>query len=299
MTYDGCNKAQAKIKQTMKARAKNPILLLALIISLGFILASQAMADGVIHYIIGYVRDTAGNPVVGLSVTGDDYVGDDLPFIPTDANGNYLVDGGTEGNYQLKISCDQLAARGFACIAPVAVSISSEYTEVNFILTPALFQVTNAFILPRGNVGMAYNAQLGAIGGQEPYSWQLAAGSTNLPPGLSLNSSGLISGTPLTNYASSLKVQVMDANFMVTNKSLSIIINPKPVLSAPLWITNRFLLRLTGATNQNYTIQMTTNLSFNNWTSLLITNNLRTNSFIVADPRATNQARFYRVLIGP
>ena len=146
---------------------------------------------------------------------------------------------------------------------------------------------------------MAYNAQLGAIGGQEPYSWQLAAGSTNLPPGLSLNSSGLISGTPLTNYASSLKVQVMDANFMVTNKSLSIIINPKPVLSAPLWITNRFLLRLTGATNQNYTIQMTTNLSFNNWTSLLITNNLRTNSFIVADPRATNQARFYRVLIGP
>ncbi len=283
----------------MKTLIKFPILLIALIISLGFILANHAMADGVIHYIIGYVRDNAGNPVVGLSVTGDDYVGDDLPFIPTDTDGNYLVDAGTEGNYELKISCDQLAARGFACIGAVAVSVSGEYTEVNFILNPTLFQVTNSFMMPRGNVGMAYSAQLGAIGGQEPYSWQLAAGSTNLPPGLSLNSSGLISGTPLTNYVSSIKVQVTDANSIVTNKPLSIIINPRPVLSAPIWVTNRFSLRLTGATNQNYTIQVSTNLSYNNWTSLLTTNNLRTNSFIVTDLRATNRARFYRVLIGP
>ena len=229
----------------MKTQVKNPILLFALIISLGFILTDRAMADGVIHYIQGYVQDTDGNPVVGLSVTGDDYVGDDLPYIPTDSDGNYLVDAGTEGNYELKISCDQLTARGFACINPVGVSVSGEFTEVNFILNPALFQITNAFLLPRGTVGMAYSLQLGAIGGQEPYNWQLAAGSTNLPPGLSLNSSGLISGTPLTNYLSSLKVQVTDANSIVTNKLLSITINPKPLLSAPVWLTNRFLLRLT------------------------------------------------------
>lgn len=283
----------------MKTCTANLIWLIALIASLDVILAGRAAADGVIHYIVGTVKDSAGNPVVGLNVTGDDYVGDDLPYIPTDTNGNYLVDAGTEGNYRITLNCAQLTALGFGCVAPVGISVSSEYTELNFIVYPALFQVTNAFLLPRGNVGAPYSVQLGAIGGQGPYNWQLAAGSTNLPPGLSLSSGGLISGKPLTNYVSSLKVQVTDANLVVTNKSLSITINPKPVLSAPVWITNRFWLRLTGATNQNYTVQMTTDLNATNWTSLLVTNNLKTNSFLVADPRATNQARFYRVLVGP
>jgi phage-related protein len=57
-------------------------------------------------------------------------------------------------------------------------------------------------------------------------------------------------------------------------------------------------MRLTGAANQNYTVQMSTNLSSTNWISLFITNNATTNSFIVTDPNATNQQRFYRILIG-
>ena len=72
-----------------------------------------------------------------------------------------------------------------------------------------------------------------------------------------------------------------------------------PVLSTPVWLTNRFSLRLIGAANQNYTVQMSTNLSSTIWVSLFVTNNPTTNSFLITDPNATNKQRFYRILIGP
>jgi hypothetical protein len=168
-----------------------------------------------------------------------------------------------------------------------------------YIVNPPLppLVITNV-ALPNGNVGAAYSAQLGATGGQPPYNWQLATGSANPPAGLTLYSSGLISGTPTTNKVSTFKVQATDANFTTTNKVLSITINSKPVLGSASWLTNQFQMRLTGASNQNYTVQMSTNLSSTNWISLFITNNMTTNSFLLTDPDATNQQRFYRILIG-
>ena len=170
-----------------------------------------------------------------------------------------------------------------------------------YIVNPPLppFLITNVS-LPNGNVGAAYSAQLGATGGQSPYNWQLAAGSAPLPVGLSLDfNSGLISGVPTTNKVSTFKVQAKDANSTTTNKVFSITINAKPVLGLPTWFTNRFQMRLTGASNQNYTVQMSTNLSSATWISLLVTNSPATNSFLLTDPSATNQQRFYRILIGP
>jgi phage-related protein len=169
-----------------------------------------------------------------------------------------------------------------------------------YIVNPPLppLVITNG-ALPSGNVGAAYSAQLGATGGQSPYNWQLATGSANPPAGLTLDSSGFISGTPTTNKVSSFKVQVTDANFVTTNKIFSITINPRPVLGLPAWVANRFQMQITGASNQNYTVQMSTNLSSTNWISLFITNNATTNSFLLTDPSATNRQRFYRILTGP
>lgn len=48
--------------------------------------------------------------------------------------------------------------------------------------------------LPNGYLSAAYSQQLTATGGTGPYTWQIIAGSP--PAGLSMNSSGLISGTP-------------------------------------------------------------------------------------------------------
>jgi hypothetical protein len=48
--------------------------------------------------------------------------------------------------------------------------------------------------LPDATQGVAYSVQLLAHGGTPPYTWSIFAGS--LPAGLTLSSSGLISGTP-------------------------------------------------------------------------------------------------------
>jgi len=168
------------------------------------------------------------------------------------------------------------------------------------IVNPPLV-ITNV-ALPNGTLGAPYSAQLSATGGQPPYTWQMALGSAHLPTNLMLNSSsGLIYGTPQTNRVAPFpfKVQVTDASFVTTNKVLSITINCRPVLSSPCWVTNRFEMRLTGASNQNYTVQMSTNLSSTNWISLFITNNITTNSFLLNDACATNKHCFYRIWIEP
>jgi hypothetical protein len=56
---------------------------------------------------------------------------------------------------------------------------------------------------------------------------------------------------------------------------------------------------LNGVSNQNYTLEMSTNLGAPNWITLYVTNNPAANSFLLADPSATNKQRFYRVLVGP
>jgi hypothetical protein len=78
--------------------------------------------------------------------------------------------------------------------------------------------------LSDGVVGTAYSATLTATGGNGTYTWSLASGS--LPAGLSLSSTGTISGTPTTAGSSSFTVRVTDGVLSVT-QALTININPK------------------------------------------------------------------------
>jgi hypothetical protein len=179
-----------------------------------------------------------------------------------------------------------------------AVTNTLSLTIVNPPLPP--LAITNVSF-PNGTVSGAYSAQLGATGGQPPYYWSLALGSANPPPGLTLDpsGSGLISGTPTTKGLFNFKVQLTDNNSSTTNKVFGIIINPQPALTFSAWLTNRFFLQISGASNQNYTVLVSTNLAFANWVPILVTNNHNTNTYIVADPNATNQQRYYRVKVGP
>jgi hypothetical protein len=54
---------------------------------------------------------------------------------------------------------------------------------------------------------------------------------------------------------------------------------------------------LGGASNQNYTVQVSTNLA--SWNFLFVTNNPTANSFMVIDTNTTNVRSFYRILVGP
>lgn len=163
---------------------------------------------------------------------------------------------------------------------------------------PAALVITNNS-LPNGNVGALYNAQLAVTGGQPPYYWSLAIGSANPPPGLVINPNGFISGTPTSSGLFSFKVQATDVNSSSTNKVFAVLINPRPILLFSGWQANHLQMQLIGGSNQNYTIQATTNVSVPNWVLLVVTNSPTASSFIVTDPNPTNSQRFYRALIGP
>ena len=78
---------------------------------------------------------------------------------------------------------------------------------------PPLTIVTTS--LPNGVEEQPYSQQLEAKGGNPPYIWSLASDSGPLPPGLILNSSGLLSGTPDLNWPDAevyrLRIQVKDS----------------------------------------------------------------------------------------
>src|SRR5438477_33549 len=74
--------------------------------------------------------------------------------------------------------------------------------------------------LPDGTVGSAYSATLNASGGSTPYSWSVSSGT--LPTGLSLSSTGTISGTPTVAGAFPFTVAVKDAASASASANLSI-----------------------------------------------------------------------------
>jgi hypothetical protein len=286
----------------MKFPQKKSLIFFALLAGLVLSPAGRARADhtsDAIFRTFGYVRDPLGNPVAGVAVNGDNYVGDVYPGMTLE-DGYYEIIFPIDGNYRVTVDCGGLAALGFGCIDPVSMTQEGDPVHLDFTVTPSAgsLQVTNT-ALPKGNVTAPYSVHLGAGGGNPPYTWQLAPDSPALPPGLTLNGGGHISGTPTTNNLFAIKVQVTDAGSVITNKILFITVNRQPMLLTPVWRTNRFTMRLFGAADQNYTIQMATNLSTPHWISLYATNNLNSSSYIVADPQATNRQRFYRVLIGP
>lgn|GEM_PF-2319167 len=64
--------------------------------------------------------------------------------------------------------------------------------------------------LPNGTVNTAYNQTLASTGGTTPISWTVDSGI--LPPGLSLSSSGTISGTPTTAGIYTFTVEAEDSS---------------------------------------------------------------------------------------
>lgn len=75
---------------------------------------------------------------------------------------------------------------------------------------PGKLTITTGSPLTNGVVGTAYSLQFAATGGTAPYTWSLASGSA-LPAGLTLSSSGLLSGTPTAAGTSTFSVTVTDS----------------------------------------------------------------------------------------
>lgn len=78
--------------------------------------------------------------------------------------------------------------------------------------------------LPRGSVGTTYSQQLGASGGQTPYSWSVQSGA--LPDGLTLNTLGILQGIPERAGTFSFVIRLTDDSGANASATLSLVINP-------------------------------------------------------------------------
>ncbi len=84
--------------------------------------------------------------------------------------------------------------------------------------------ITTASPITSGSVSYSYSQALGASGGQTPYTWSFAGGS--LPPGLSLGTTGTLSGMPSASGTYTFDAQVSDNSGTAIGKQLTVAISP-------------------------------------------------------------------------
>jgi len=133
----------------------------------------------------------------------------------------------TIGKWELKIDS---SVEGFKLFSPVGKKISASLQSIspnggelksggtirfglNFKISDdngggGLTITTASFA--DGTVGAAYSQSLSATGGTVPYTWSIISGK--LPAGLTLNSAGLLSGTPTKADSKTFKIKVVDSS---------------------------------------------------------------------------------------
>jgi hypothetical protein len=96
---------------------------------------------------------------------------------------------------------------------------------LSITVNPPALNITTT-TLPGGTFGTAYNQSLQALGGTPPYTWTASAG---LPPGITLSSAGVLSGTPGQPGEYSFSVTVRDASNATDTQALTIIVSNIPL----------------------------------------------------------------------
>jgi len=144
---------------------------------------------------------------------------------------SWLIDSGalapglTLGGQSGSISGTASTAGTFNFVVKVTDSNGASATKALTILVKpsAPLTITTAQ-LPRASVGTTYSQNIGAAGGQTPYTWAIQSG--NLPDGLTLNQTGIISGTPERAGTTSFVLKLSDAVSASVSATLSITTNP-------------------------------------------------------------------------
>ncbi len=113
---------------------------------------------------------------------------------------------------------------------PTALATTKTYSMVVAVPVMALSPSSP----PAGTVSLPYSQQLGTSGGTAPYSYSVQVGLGTLPPGLSMSSSGLISGTPTAVGSSTFSVKYTDSTTgtgpFSQAQNMTIVINATPVI---------------------------------------------------------------------
>ena len=113
-----------------------------------------------------------------------------------------------------------LSADGVLSGIPAFVGTNSFWVEVSdsggtidrrlfsLIVGTTAPRITTPGSLPDGGLGSTYLLSLAIVGGTAPYQWEVSSGT--LPPGLSLNGAGILSGTPTTSGTWTFSIRAVD-----------------------------------------------------------------------------------------
>ena len=99
-------------------------------------------------------------------------------------------------------------ATGAATPAVTLITAGSAGNIVDIAVSPAAPLAVSPSSLPTGGLGVPYSSTLQASGGVPGYHWSLTGGS--LPPGVTLSSAGVITGTPTGSGSYTFTVNVSD-----------------------------------------------------------------------------------------
>lgn len=116
---------------------------------------------------------------------------------------------------------------------------SRDYTIVIAPLVCPAIDITPV-ILPNAENGVPYSEQLIATGGTAPYTWQISTGT--LPTGITLDSSGLLSGTSPADAAFLFAVSAQDANgcFGDIGYNIDVLCTLDLVITSPTMLSGLF-----------------------------------------------------------
>jgi hypothetical protein len=178
--------------------------------------------------ISGSVMDSNDNPIVGVGVSATAFINGTIQVATanTGTNGNYslIVTNGTWSvtvNYNNATNSLNSLGNYFPPNSQF-ISLANNNATANFMVQICTgVSITTPSPLPTGEVGVFYSQTLQASSCNPVFTWTNTDDS--LPPGMSLSSGGVLSGTPsgpggVFNFI----VQVTDGNNAATNQSFSI-----------------------------------------------------------------------------
>jgi hypothetical protein len=118
------------------------------------------------------------------------------------------------------------------CIAPRSIAgwVRLMWLAMIVAATVAVMPAAAA-TAPPGTVGTIYSATFTASGGAPPYSFFVTAGA--LPPGLSLNTNGALSGTPTGGGSFNFTVTVNDSHGPAGSEPISLLVKPPTMAVTP------------------------------------------------------------------
>jgi len=201
--------------------------------------------------ISGHLQDNLGHALANVGINAGATIGGIQfgGYADTDADGNYSLLA-VAGVWNVNVNCcgnDGLSNYGLVDTNSHVVAIPPTNAVLNITVAPPGPLSFSGGALAGGYENDSYVFSLSPSGGSPPYSFSFAPASGPLPPGLSLNSNGFISGTPTTNGTFDFSIRVTDQTTQV-DAACSITILPRlQVLTTSL--TN-------GAVGVSYSVQL-------------------------------------------